>query len=60
MSKSKITECPCCGWSGYRTPPETEHDAVLACEWCTSNINGDPHLCSRAQEITDRMNRGEQ
>lgn len=44
-----IDECPCCGWGGYKTPPATEDEAILACEWCTTNMLGEPHLCSRAK-----------
>lgn len=51
-----IDECPCCGWSGYKTPPLTEDAAVLACEWCTTNLHGQPSLCSRAQAAQKRLN----
>lgn len=28
-----------------------EDDAVLSCPWCVFNIKGEPHFCSRAEEI---------
>jgi hypothetical protein len=51
-----ITQCPCCGWSDYKVPPENEDDAVMACQWCTVAMDGTPHLCATAEEIARRVN----
>lgn len=54
----ELTECPCCGWGGFKTAPATEDDAVLSCEWCTTNLLGEPNFCSRAKEIVESRENG--
>lgn len=49
-----VTECPCCGWGGFKSPPKSEDDAVLGCRWCTTNVLGEPRLCAMAEEILNR------
>lgn len=50
-----ITECPCCGWQGYKDGVPQDHDeAILACEWCMNTIDGAEKPCSAAEEIMKR------
>lgn len=55
MSDEPIEVCPCCGWGGYKTAPLTADEAILACEWCTTNMNGQPHLCAQAKKAAERV-----
>lgn len=49
-----IFECPCCGCKEYDIPQTSEDDAIIACPFCTVNLVGVPHYCSKAQAIHDR------
>lgn len=50
-----VTECPCCGWHGYKDGVPQDHDgAILACELCVKSVYGERRLCSVAQEILNR------
>lgn len=50
-----IDKCPCCDWKGYKDLPLTSDEAILACEWCTTNMLGEPHLCSAAKDAAQRL-----
>ena len=50
---TSITECPCCGNNEYEIPQTGQDDAIMACPWCTGNLDREPHLCARAKAIQD-------